>query len=287
MKSFDTVTIVGVGLIGASIGLALRERKLARQVVGVGRRMVSLRAARARGAVDRTTTDLKRGVGNADLVVVCTPVGSIVRLAKEVAAVSPDALITDAGSTKAEIVAELDVVRVPGREGVDVPIRFVGSHPLAGDHRAGPRYARADLLEGRTVVVTPSHRSRSEDTTTLQRFWEGLGARVVTLGAKRHDRLLASSSHLPHLVASALAASTPDACLPLAASGWLDTTRIAAGDPQLWSDILLSNREAVIQSLDRLQRRLTAFRRGIEADQSRQLTNLLSQGKQKRDAVGN
>jgi len=287
MKSFETVTIVGVGLIGASIGLALRERKGARQVVGVGRHMGSLRAARTRGAVDRATTDLKRAVVGADLVVVCTPVGSIVRLVKEVATASPGTLITDAGSTKAQIVAELDTARVPDRDGRGVPIRFVGSHPLAGDHRAGPRHARGDLLEDRTVVVTPSRRSAVVDVATLHRFWHGLGARVVTLGARQHDRLLASSSHLPHLVASALAATTPDACLPLVASGWLDTTRVAAGDPQLWSEILLSNRDALIKSLDRLERRLAAFRQGIEADRSRRITGLHSQGKQKRDVVGN
>jgi len=288
MKSFDTVTIVGVGLIGASIGLALRERKRARQVVGVGRRMASLRTARARGAVDRATTDLKRAVAGAELVVVCAPVGSIVRLVQEVAAASPGTLITDAGSTKARIVAELDKARVPDRDGRDVPIRFVGSHPLAGDHRTGPRHARGDLLEDRTVVVTPSRRSAVADVATLKRFWHGLGARVVmTLGARQHDRLLASSSHLPHLVASALAATTPDTCLPLVASGWLEMTRVAAGDPQLWSEILLSNREALIKSLDRLERRLAAFRQGIEADRSRRITDLLRQGKQKRDAVGN
>ena len=151
------VAIVGVGLIGGSIGLALRERGLAEEVIGVGRRASSLEAAQRRGAVNRTTTNLVSGVADADFVVVATPVNMIADTVRAVAAAAPRATITDAGSTKAQICRELREPSddsEPGRLGPGVP-RFIGSHPIAGDHRTGPEHARANLFEDRVVVVTP------------------------------------------------------------------------------------------------------------------------------------
>jgi prephenate dehydrogenase len=285
MERLDTVAIVGVGLIGGSIGLALRDRGLADAVVGIGRRQSSLRKARRCGAVTQTTTDIPRGVRRAQLVVVCTPVGAVAQRIRAVAAAAaPGTLITDAASTKEQIVADAEAY-LRGAESIPRDVRFVGSHPLAGDHRAGPEHASADLFEGRTVVVTPTGRSRAVDVRQLDQFWSALGAQVVTMRPRQHDQALAATSHLPHLVAAAVAAATPAQDLPLTATGWLDTTRVAAGSPSLWQEILMGNRKHVLRSLTRLEKTLAAFRKALEHDQQRTLERLLAKGKSHRDAV--
>jgi len=287
------VAIVGVGLIGGSIGLALRERGLASEVIGVGRRAASLEKARQRGAVDRTTTNLVLGVADADLVVVATPVDAIVDTVRAVAAAAPRATITDAGSTKAEICRQLRErpaieFTVPGeldRPGPPAP-RFIGSHPIAGDHRTGPEHARANLFEGRTVVVTPEDHAPPGLVERVKEFWESLGAEVVLLSPEEHDRALAATSHLPHLIAAALAAATPEEWLRLAGSGWGDTTRIAAGDPPLWTQIFSQNRAAVIDALRRFEHRLAAFDEALASGDAAALATELQEAKRIRDALG-
>ncbi len=280
MKQWDTVAIVGVGLIGGSIGLGLRDRGLARYVIGIGRRSSSLRTAKRVGAVTTTTLDLAKGVAKADLVIVCTPVGRIVADVRAAAAAcQPGCLITDAGSTKAEIVAALDG-QLNGKA------HFVGSHPLAGSEKSGPSAAAGDLLVGRTVVITPTKTTREVDCAALHDLWRGLGANVVCMPAAAHDRILAATSHLPHLAASALAAATPEDDLQLAASGWLDTTRIAAGDPELWRQIFMSNRSQVLAALGRYEKVLASLRRALERGDEKKLTEILIQAKRRRDALG-
>ncbi|MBX7165367.1 MAG: prephenate dehydrogenase/arogenate dehydrogenase family protein [Pirellulales bacterium] len=281
MKRWDTVAIVGVGLIGGSIGLAVRERSMARRVVGIGRSTGSLRVAKRAGTIDAGTTDLARGVAEAELIVVCTPVERIAEQVRACAAACPDAaLITDAGSTKAQIVAELGGALPRG-------VRFVGSHPLAGSEKRGAAEARADLFCRRTVVITPAPQTPPGDVTRLKGFWTALGAKVVTMTPEAHDRAVAATSHLPHFVASALAAATPKEHLALAASGFLDTTRIAAGDPELWTQIFLSNREPVLQAIAAYDAMAGQLRAAIDQGDRRALVRLLNVGKQRRDAVEN
>lgn len=284
MQRWDSVTIVGVGLIGASIGLALRERELAKTVVGVGRRTSTLRTARQRGAVTSTTTDLSRGVRDSQLIVVCTPVESIATFVLQAAANCPaGTIITDAGSTKFEIVRTVDAALKSSSS----QVAFVGSHPMAGSERNGPAHAQADLFEGRVAVVTPSKHTSSEAVEQVDRFWQLLGSKVICMPPKEHDRSVAAISHMPHLVASALAAATPHEELSLAATGWLDTTRIASGDPDLWRQILVENRGGVLKSLDKFEKVLAAFRQALERDQQEKLLQLLEAGKQRRDSLGN
>jgi prephenate dehydrogenase len=285
MPRWNTVALVGVGLIGGSIGLALRKRRLATQVIGIGRRTSTLRAARAVSAVTATTTRLERGVRDADLVVVCTPVASIAQQVCQSAAVCRQAAaITDAGSTKAQIVAAVEEARRSGEpwpEGV----AFVGSHPLAGSEKSGPQHAAADLFEGRVVVVTPTADSNPAACKEIAGFWRSLGARVVELSPEEHDQALAVTSHLPHLAAAAIAGTTPNGYAGLTAGGWLDTTRIAAGDPKLWREIFLSNRTNVLSALGELERHLAEFRRALAAEDAAALERLLAEAKQVRDAV--
>jgi prephenate dehydrogenase len=286
MADYDTVAIVGVGLIGGSIGLALRERKLAQRIVGVGRRQANLDVARQVGAIDHGVTSLATGVTEAQLIIVSTPVDTIAEKVIQAAAACPAAsLITDAGSTKEAIVSAVDAGLAGRRSGP----RFVGSHPLAGDHRTGAAHARSDLFDGRTVVVTPTQLTRPAAETEVCGFWQSLGAEVRTMTPAEHDAALATTSHLPHLVAAALAAATPHELLPLAASGWRDTTRVAGGDPQLWQPIFAANRQHVLDSLDRLNQVLASIRENLEHGDYESLALVLQQAaktKQDRDALG-
>ncbi len=286
MAEYDTVAIVGVGLIGGSIGLALRERKLARQVIGIGRRQTSLDAARKIGAIHQGVTTLAAGVAEAQLLVVATPVDTIAERVIQAAAVAPPGcLITDAGSTKATIVALVDAGLAHRRSGP----RFVGSHPLAGDHRTGPEHARADMFDGRTVVVTPTEHTRPAAVTEASGFWQSLGANVVTMSPEKHDAALAMTSHLPHLVAIALASATPQEFLQLTASGWRDTTRIAGADPKLWQPIFASNRERVLDALDVLSKKIEGLRDALDQGDYETLTSILeaaAKKKKDRDALG-
>jgi len=284
MPRYQTVAIVGVGLIGGSIGLALRKRKLARAVVGIGRRRRSLAAALQLGCVTETTTSIARGVKQADLTIVCTPVELIAAQVAEVGRHCPDgSLITDAGSTKRDLVERAEVA-LADRFVRRMP--FVGSHPIAGSEKTGPEASRADLFEGRVVVVTESEVSDHDVVATIEEFWQSLGATVVRMSPADHDAALARTSHLPHLVASALAVATPAEVLPLTAGGWQDTTRIAASDPDLWRQIFLANPAHTLKALADFETVLKSLRAAVEQADADRLTALLAEGKRRRDAVG-
>jgi prephenate dehydrogenase len=279
MKHWDTVAIVGVGLIGGSIGLDLRAKKLARRVIGVGRRASSLKAAKAAGCVTETTLKLADAASQADLILVCTPVGRIVEDVRAAAeAARPNTLITDAGSTKASIVRALDGIFSHG-------ITFVGSHPIAGSEKSGPKAAVRELYRGRVVVVTPTDKTPAAATRTIEGFWKSLGAKTLRMSPEAHDAALAATSHVPHVVASALAAATPADVLALAAGGWHDTTRIAASDGALWAQILCDNRDRVLDTLSEVDETLDIFREAIENRDAAGLERLWQVGKERRLAA--
>lgn len=280
MKRYGTVAIVGVGLIGGSIGMALRQRGLAERVIGIGRRQPSLRTARRVGAVTNTTVEMPKGVAEAELIVVCTPVGRIAEDIERAAQFCPEGtLITDAGSTKRTIVEAVDG-RLPRG------CRFLGSHPLAGGEKAGAIHARADLFEGRVAVLTPTKNTRAEDFDTLEGFWSSLGSVVVQMTPEDHDRALAVTSHLPHVAAAAMVAILPERYFRLTGTGVLDTTRIAAGDPELWKQILLLNRDNVLAAFGQYENQLAALRTAIQQGDQETLQRLLAQAKKNRDAMG-
>lgn len=281
MIRFQNVAIIGVGLIGGSVGLALRRRNLAEKVVGVGRRQTSLRTARRVGAVTNTTIDLAKGVADAELVVVCSPVGQIaehVRLAAQHC--PPGTLITDAGSTKRTIIADLD-----GQLPRDC--RFLGGHPLAGSEKIGAAHAQAELFEGRLAILTPTKNTRAEDFDLLEAFWSCLGSVVIQMSAGEHDRAMAVTSHLPHAVAAALAATVSEEHFRFAGTGFLDTTRLAAGRVELWQQIFALNRDNVVAALDRFEQQIAALRTAIAGQDDTTLENLLKKAKKNRDALGN
>ncbi|MEM9186618.1 MAG: prephenate dehydrogenase/arogenate dehydrogenase family protein [Planctomycetota bacterium] len=281
MPVYDTVAIVGVGLIGGSVGLALRERELAGEVVGIGRSPASLARAEQRGAVDRSTIHLAEGVAGADVVVVASPVSRVVEhLVAAAEAAGTTQLVTDAASTKGQVCSEVD------RQLAGKNAPFVGSHPLAGSHLTGVDAANPDLFENKLVVITPTPETAEVAPIEAEAFWMRLGARVRHMTPEDHDRALAATSHLPHLVASALAGATEHDDLPLTASGWADTTRVAAADPALWTDIFLQNRPAVRQALAAFQVRLDELAAALEAGEHQRIEAQLRHAKGIRDAVG-
>jgi prephenate dehydrogenase len=280
MKQWDTVAIVGVGLIGGSVGLALRQRDLAKNIVGIGRRQVSLRIARQSGAVDHTTIDLNKGVADAELVIVCSPVGQIVEHVRQAAQHCPErALLTDVGSVKKAIVEPLDTGLARG-------CRFLGGHPIAGSEKAGPANASAELFEGRVAVLTPTKNTRAEDYDTLETFWQSLGSVVVKMTPEEHDQALAITSHLPHLAAAVMAATVPEKLFRFCGSGMLDTSRVAAGDPELWRQILSMNRDEVLTALEQYGTKLAALHAALRDNNQDELARLLALAKKNRDALG-
>jgi len=289
MQLSNVLTIVGVGLIGGSIGLAAKRRGLVRTVRGLGRRQSSLDRARALGAIDEAYLDPQAALKDAGLVVVCTPVdqiaGQIVRFASFC---KPGAILTDAGSTKATIVAEVEAgLAAHTQERNPVPqVHFVGSHPLAGSEKRGPEFADAELFQDRWTVLTPTPRTDAEALEKTKAFWTALGSRVKLMTPQDHDRALALTSHVPHLVAAALAASLPAELRELAATGFRDTTRIAAGDSALWTAIFTHNQDAVLSALAAVEARLQAFRQALAARDWNALGQLLIQAKEVRDALG-
>lgn len=273
-----TLAIVGVGLIGGSIGLAARRRAVADQILGIDVDPDVLERALRRGAIDEAATDAE-AAARADLIVFCLPVD---RLVNQVLAVAPqcrpDAILTDCGSTKAAILRDLEAKLPAG-------VRFVGGHPLAGSEKQGPDNADAELFEGRLVVLTPTAQTDDAAVVKMAAFWESLGAKVQHMTPADHDRSVALTSHLPHVVASALAGVVTLDLVELAASGFRDTTRVASGSPTLWTGILQANREAILAALDRFDKRLDDFRQALQMGDSAAIAALLKEGKDHRDAL--
>jgi len=274
----ETLAIVGVGLLGGSIALAARRRRAAARVVGVDASRAALDHALGRALVD-AVAGLPEAAAAADFVVVCTPVDCIAsQILAAAPACNPGCLLTDVGSTKAEIVRAVEGCLPPG-------VAYVGSHPLAGSEKHGPEHADAALFERRQVIVTPTPRTDPTSLDRVSSFWEALGATVRVMDPEEHDRALALTSHLPHLVASALAAVLPPELAPLTATGFRDTTRLAASSPALWSAILQANRAAVLEALARYGERLADFRAALEANDRAALEALLARGKQVKDSL--
>lgn len=271
---FGTVAIVGVGLIGGSLGMALKGRRLAHRVIGIGRNPERLDKAVALGAIDAGMTDLARGVAEADVVVLCTTVGHIVEtLPGVLKAVKPGAVVTDVGSTKGAI----------ARQAAGFPF-FVGGHPMAGSEQAGVEAATPLLFEEATWAVTPTEGSDPGAVRTVERLAREVGATTLTLSPEAHDSMLAVTSHLPHVLASSLMrqASAAQRIHPqtqrLTAGSFADATRVAASPPEIWRDVCLTNREALLAALKGFQAELDALEAAVEAGDAAQIEAFFAAG---------
>jgi len=280
---FRKITIVGVGLLGGSVGLAVKRRKLAREVAGFVRRAASLKDCEKAGAVDFATTDLPAAVWNADLVILCTPLSQMRPLVEQMLpALKRGVIVTDVGSAKAGVVRELESL-IAGSGG-----HFIGSHPIAGSEKAGVNAARADLFENAVCVVTPTKKSNTAAVRKVEQFWKAVGLRVLRLTPELHDALVGRSSHLPHLVAAALAGHVLNPAHPklqalLCASGFRDATRVASGSPEMWRDIVLANRKNLRIALDDFVRELQCLQTILRRRQGRKIREFLETAKRRRD----
>ena len=267
MALFERMLIAGVGLIGGSLGLAARGRRLVNETVGYGRGEENLKIARQRGAIDRYSRSAQEAARGADLIVLAVPVRSLRAVAEQLLPhAAPDALVIDVGSVKQRVVEALEPVVRP-------PAAFVACHPIAGTEHSGAANALADLFEDQLCVVTPTAHTNAGALARVRALWEGVGMRVETMLASEHDRLLALVSHLPHVVAYALIAAIEAERVagrdPLTYSGGglRDTTRIASSHPEMWRDIFLDNRAEVLRAIDGFGDAVARLRRMIESEE--------------------
>ena len=270
------VTIVGVGLLGGSIALALKSLRPRLRIAGVGRRRASLAEALKAGAIDEAHLDVRKVAGQSDLIILATPVGAF---EGHLRAIRPllkaGAWVTDVGSTKAEVVRTAG--RILGRRGP-----FVGSHPMAGSERKGVAHARADLFEGATCVLTPTTATPGTLVRRAERLWWMLGMKVVRMSPGEHDRAVAAVSHLPHVVAALLMLLPRDADLAVAAGGLRDMTRLAGGDAEVWRDILQTNRRPLLRAIDALERSLRRAGRLIRQGRPGPIEKFLAAAQERR-----
>lgn len=271
---FNSVTIIGVGLLGGSLGLALKKRRMAGRVFGVGRRQSSIDTAKSIGAIDEGAIDISADAARADLIVIATPAAQACACLDVLRShATPRSIITDVVSTKAEICAHAQVTW-------PAPRRFIGSHPMAGSEKWGPEHASAELYERAVTFVEDSAGLDPAAHATVCALWEALGSRVVGVSPEEHDRLLAATSHLPHIAASAIAQCAPvgGAVREAAGPGFRDTTRVAGGRPELWRDICLTNRAAVHSVLTQFQSRLSEVQRALETADGAALEDFFERG---------
>ena len=281
---FKKVVIFGVGLIGGSFALALRRAGAVAEIVGFGRSMATLEQARVLCIIDRIGQDVAVEVGDADLVLLATPVGQMAELITRIAPhLGVRTLVTDGGSTKSDVVAA-------AYENMGAKVaQFIPAHPIAGAEQSGALAARADLYVGKKVVLTPLPENSVGDLLRVRHAWEACGAVVSELSAKQHDEVFAAVSHLPHLLSFALVhdiaqRENKDLLLSFAASGFRDFTRIAASSPEMWRDICMANRDALLDELGRYMQELEVIHEALADGDAAKLEDIFSLA---RDVRGN
>ncbi len=276
MKLFNKVAIVGVGLIGGSMGLALKKKQLAKQVVGVSRHKESTILAKKIGAIDIGSQSLNI-ISGADLVIFATPVKTIINLAPEISKIiSKGCIVTDVGSSKSEIVSKLQKI---------FP-HYIGSHPLSGSEKRSIRHAGVDMFKGTQCILTPTRKTEPKALNKIKSLWVKLGAKVSLLSPEAHDKILSFTSHLPHVAAFSLIGIVPKEYFKFSSNGLKDTTRIAASQPQLWVDIFLSNRKNIIRAINALQNKISAIKSAVQKNNRNLLNKILNAAKEKREILG-
>lgn len=266
IEPFERVALIGLGLIGSSLGWAIKRGGLAREIVGAARSAETLNAARRLGFVDRVESDAAEAARGADLVILCTPVGVIGAVARSIAPNLRDGVIlSDVGSVKTAVIDAVSP-HLP----TDRTIHFVPAHPIAGTEHSGPESGFAELFEGRWCVITPTPGADRAAVDRLAGLWTSFGALIEEMTAEHHDRVLAATSHLPHLIAYTIVGTASDLeevtqseVMKFSAAGFRDFTRIAASDPTMWRDVFLANREAVLELLGRFTEDLIRLQRAI------------------------
>jgi len=278
---FITIAIAGVGLIGGSLGMAAKKNSLTRRVIGIGRSEQKLMRAKILGAIDEYSLDFGNGASEADLVVICTPVRTVVpTLERMAASLREGAVVTDVGSTKREIVEQATALMPPGRS-------FVGGHPMAGSEESGVESAFPDMFLGATYVLTPTDATELEALRKMTEFAEGIGARVEVMDPEEHDLAVAIISHLPHAISAALlhaASGSGGRALRLAAGSFRDLTRISDSPPEIWRDICLTNAEPIREAIEEFQRSLEPIKSALAASDDEAIMRFFEEARKIRQA---
>jgi len=269
--------LIGIGLIGSSLARVLRRDSPATTIVACARHAATLAAVRRLDLADETTDDPARAAEGADLVVIATPLSAYAEIGRRIApALQRGAILTDVGSVKEAVIRDLQPSLPEG-------VHFVPGHPVAGTEHSGPEAGFAELFRGRWCILTPPPETAPEAVTAVTRMWEQAGMRVVTMSADHHDRVLAVTSHLPHLIAYTIVGTATDLedslkseVIEFSARGLRDFTQIAASDPVMWRDVFLNNREAVLEILQRFTEDLTALQRAIRWGEGDKLQDLFT-----------
>jgi prephenate dehydrogenase len=276
---FERISILGVGLMGGSVGLACRSLGSIVKITGYSHRTDELKRALERGAIHQATDDAAAAVVDADLVILCTPVGLFGDLLRSIASsLKPQAIVTDVGSTKRAIVRQAGEI-------LPITARFVGSHPMVGGEKHGIDNARTDLFSGGLCIVTPQPATDDDAVQQVEQFWQSLRMRTVRMTPEMHDQLTADISHLPHTLAAALSRIQSQDAIKIAGRGFLDTTRIAAGDPGLWRDILLDNRDNIRSGLVRVQKEIEQLLEYLDKGDAEAVQKWLAVAAEKRSSL--
>ena len=274
---FQRMALIGLGLIGSSIAWAAKKQGLVGSIVGTARTPATRKTAKRLGFIDEAVATAAEAVKGADLVIICTPVGTYKGIAEEIAAhLAPGAILSDVGSVKQTVVRDV-------KPSLPDTVHFVPGHPIAGTEHSGPEAGFAELFQGRWTILTPLPTTDAKAVTKLRKFWEAIGSKVDIMDPAHHDKVLAITSHLPHLIAYTIVGTATDLethlkgeVIKFAASGFRDFTRIAASDPVMWRDIFLNNKEAVLEMIGRLSEDLAAMQRAIRWGEGDKLQDLFT-----------
>ena len=286
----NKIVIFGVGLIGGSVALALKKAGAAPKIVGVGRNIENLQTAINLGVIDEAEADIAKALGDADLVLIATPVAQTQKILEAIIPhLSQSTVVTDAGSTKSDIAQYVMNASKRAKNPEHFLSQFVGGHPIAGAEKSGVTAAKEDLFIGKNVVLTPNEKTSLEAIKLVRELWQTTGANVSEMTAQTHDQIFAAVSHLPHLLAFALVnnlANRPNAkqLFNFAASGFRDFTRIAGSSPEMWRDISLANKTALLNELEAYQAEISALHNLLKNEDSQGLQAMFEQASQARQA---
>ena len=277
---FKRIAIIGVGLIGGSIGLATRKSRLASKIIGIGRRQISIDKALRKSAIDTGTLNLKDGIKGADLIIVATPVDKVELKIKEIAQYAEKGtIVIDVNSTKQGIVRAAESC-------LPKDIFFVGTHPIAGSEQTGVSSSDAELFVNSVCMITPTTRTDKKALLRVKNLWKDMGAQVKIMSPKLHDNIVANISHLPHILAYALCSSVSLKELKMAGTGFKDVTRIAKSNLRMWEEIFMQNQDSLLKSVASFQKNLNAFKNDIMSKRRTALVKRVVSAKRKRDVLG-
>ena len=265
---FNKVTLIGIGLIGSSIARVIKRDKIARHLVAVAKSKKTIDSVLKLGIADSVTLDLSEAVKDADMVMLCSPLGTYKKIVSEIGpSLKPGCILTDVGSVKGCVFEDIEIEKLLG-------VNLVPAHPVAGTEYSGPEAGFVELFEGRWCVITPDKTASKESIEKICKLWKAAGSNVEIMDPNHHDQIMAMTSHLPHLISYTIVGTATDLekslvseVVKYSAGGFRDFTRVAASDPTMWGDIMIKNKEAVLEILQRFNEDLTALQRAIRWDE--------------------